>query len=203
MLIIFEGLDGAGKTTHINKLLKKFQNNHKVIRVCKSRGESNVAKQIEQILYNTQPPPLKNCKLYLYYATLWDNMYNFILKYPNDIVILDRFISSTYAYQGAEGLDKSLIKLLNKQFIDEIGEDKIYTIYLNITPEKSLEMKSDTFSNFKQVLNDSEKLELLHKVNDNYCEDFPKKNSYLIEVGDKSEDEVYDEVEKIFLEIIM
>ncbi len=114
--ITIEGGEGCGKTTQA-KLLKKYleKKDFKVI-LTREPGGSIVAEQVRKILCNPSLKVDPLCELMLYEACRAQHLKE-IIK-PNlkkgFVVICDRFIDSTLAYQGyGRGLDKNIVRRLN------------------------------------------------------------------------------------------
>ena len=111
-LIIFEGVEGTGKTTHINyvanylsKIKKKF------IKIREPGGSSN-SEKIRKLLLDSKSNFNNKTDLLLYLAARSENIEKIISKYyKKRIIIVDRFIHSTLAYQHyGMGINKTLIK---------------------------------------------------------------------------------------------
>jgi dTMP kinase len=115
-LITIEGIDGAGKTTQAKLLVKYLREKGKKVLHTKEPGGSDIAYKIRSILLNPNYRIDKYTELFLYLAARADHTKKVILpgleKY--DIIICERFIDSTLAYQGfGEGIDIELIHKLN------------------------------------------------------------------------------------------
>lgn len=133
MIIIFEGLDGAGKTTIINKLAQKFDN---VIILTFPDRNSESGKEISNILQsqNTQTQVQLLSKLC---ANQIHDSVEYILEASNSnkIVLIDRFILSNYVYQQNPNLDMTSVKDLYRK----LGNlTKVITIFLDIDAQTSI-----------------------------------------------------------------
>ncbi len=118
-IIVFEGIEGSGKSYHINNVatfLKK-----KKINFIKMRepGGSHNSEKIRDLLMNKNSKFDKITDLMLYMAARNENYINTISKYKNKkIILIDRFIDSTIAYQHfGMGIDLNFINLLNKKIL--------------------------------------------------------------------------------------
>lgn len=114
-LIVFEGLDGCGKTTQI-KLLYKFLKKRSKVKLLREPGSTKIGEKIRALLKNQEHvSPLTQLLLF----TAARNALLEKLKHQSwDIILLDRYIYSTYAYQG-QFVDKSVIDQL-QQIVDPI-----------------------------------------------------------------------------------
>ena len=134
-LIVFEGIDGSGKTYHLNEVSKYLSKKKiKFIRFREPGGSKN-SEIIRKIILNNKSSLKKKTDLLLYMAARNENYEN-ILKpnLRNKVILLDRFIDSTIAYQHyGFKLNKNIIKILNKFVIGKLKPD--FT-FLHVVPEK-------------------------------------------------------------------
>tara|TARA_Y100001968_G_scaffold81479_1_gene72561 strand:+ start:49 stop:693 length:645 start_codon:yes stop_codon:yes gene_type:complete len=147
--IVFEGIDGSGKTTQINQLSKWLidteiipDKTHLVI--TREPGGTNLGKSIRSLLLDTHegksPDPIT--ELLLYAADRSQHVNEIIRPTLNrgDWVISDRFSGSTLAYQGyGRKLDIKLIKDLEKIATQGIFPD--ITFLLDIPIEESIKRR--------------------------------------------------------------
>ena len=115
-LIVFEGIEGSGKTYHINKVANFLKK--KRIKFIKFRepGGSRNSEIIRKIILNKKSKFNKFTDLFLYLASRTENIEKIIKKnYKKKIILIDRFVDSTMAYQHyGMGINKKMIILLNK-----------------------------------------------------------------------------------------
>jgi len=136
-LIVFEGIEGSGKTTLINyvsRYLKKKKINF--IKIREPGGNIN-SEKIRNLILNKNSKFNTFTDLMLYFAARSENIDLVIKKnYKKKIILIDRFADSTTAYQHyGMGLDKSLIERINKILLKNI---KPNIIFLNIISMKNL-----------------------------------------------------------------
>ena len=136
-IIVFEGIEGSGKTTHINlvnKYLKK--KNIKFIKFREPGGSKN-AEKIRKILLNNKSNFNKKTDLLLMLGSRSENIEKIINQnYKKKIIIIDRFIDSTIAYQHyGMGIDIKIIKNINNFLLNRIKPD--FT-FLNVVNKKNL-----------------------------------------------------------------
>ena len=134
-LIVFEGIDGSGKTYHLNEVSKYLSKKKiKFIKIREPGGSKN-SEIIRKIILNNKSSFKKKTDLLLYMAARNENYEN-ILKpnLKNKVILLDRFTDSTIAYQHyGFKLNKNIIKILNKFVIGKLKPD--FT-FLHVVPEK-------------------------------------------------------------------
>ena len=136
-IIVFEGIDCSGKSTLI-KHVENFFINKKVPYIkLREPGGSKNSEKIRKLMMNKKANFNKKTDLLLYLASRSENIEKLLQKRQKiKIVLLDRFIDSTIAYQHyAMGIDIRVIKYLNKFVIDKVKPD--FT-FLNIVNKKNL-----------------------------------------------------------------
>ena len=136
-IIVFEGVECSGKTHHISlvsKYLSKKKISHLKIR---EPGGSNNSEKIRKLILSKKSDFHKNTDLLLYLASRNENIDKLIGKHHRKkIILIDRFIDSTIAYQHyGMGINLNLINLINNFLLKNIKVD--YT-FLNIVNKKNL-----------------------------------------------------------------
>ena len=144
--IVFEGIDGSGKTTQINQLSKwligtdLIPENNKLV-ITREPGGTKLGKSIRSLLLDTsrEKSPDSITELLLYAADRSQHVNEIIRPTldKGDWVISDRFCGSTLAYQGyGRKLDINLIKDLEAIATQGIAPD--ITFLLDIPIEESI-----------------------------------------------------------------
>ena len=98
-VIVFEGIEGSGKSFHLNivsKYLKKKNINHIKIR---EPGGSKNSEIIRNLILNKKSNFSKNTDLFLYMPAIRENIKKLIKNYKKKIILIYRFTESTIAYQ--------------------------------------------------------------------------------------------------------
>ena len=167
--IVFEGIDGCGKTTQINNLYEWLPASgliDKNLNVIKTRepGGSLLGKEIrEMILKNNQDnPPSNLTELLLYAADRAEHLSKIILPTlrKGNWVLSDRFSGSTLAYQGyGRDIDINIINKLESIVCQSLKPD--ITFLLDISPEESIARRRNKVPDRIE----SEGINFLHKVN--------------------------------------
>ena len=135
-IIVFEGIEGSGKSHHISMVSKYLiKKKIKHIKIREPGGNFN-SEKIRKIILSNKSNFNKNTDLLLYLAARSENI-DIIKKSSNkEIILIDRFVDSTIAYQHyGMGINLNLIKLLNKFLLKEI---KVNFTFLNIVNKKNL-----------------------------------------------------------------
>lgn len=136
-LITFEGLDGCGKSTQLEKANDWLSEKGFTVQTTREPGGTVIGLQIRNILLNPEHEELQpESELLLYLADRIQHLQESILpeKAAGKIVLCDRFHDSTVAYQGyGRGLDLISIESIVEHCIKPYAPD--LTILLNISPE--------------------------------------------------------------------
>lgn len=139
MLVTFEGIDFAGKTTQIGKLCQFLESVGKTYRVVREPGGNSVSEAIRAVILDTKHEAMiAEAELLLYAASRVQLVKSDIIPLLRevDVVICDRFYDSTTAYQGyGRGLDRAFIGALNNFAAAGLVPD--ITFFLDITVEES------------------------------------------------------------------
>lgn len=122
IIVSFEGIDGCGKTTHVKKfyeyLIKKGIN----AIILHEPGGTKTGERIRKILLDRNEKIGNWCELFLYLASRAQLVEEKIKKYlqKNCVIILDRYIDSTFAYQGyGREIPLNLIKKIHDSFLNK------------------------------------------------------------------------------------
>ena len=176
-LIVFEGIEGSGKTTlinHISKYLKKKKINF--IKIREPGGNKN-SELIRQVILNKKNKFNSFTDLMLYMAARSENIEKVIkINYQKKIILLDRFTDSTVAYQHyGMGLNKTLINKINKILLKNIKPNKVF---LNIVNEKNLKKRLNLRKNKNRY--DNFKLNFYRTVQKGFLKLAKNKHNYII-----------------------
>ena len=139
-IIVFEGIEGSGKSLHIRNLQKYLKKNKVKFIKLREPGGSKNAEKIRKFILNSGSNFKNLTDLFLYMAARNENFENIISKnYKKKIILIDRFVDSTIAYQHyGMKLDKKLIIKLNKIILKNI---KPSFTFLNIVSMKNLKSR--------------------------------------------------------------
>ena len=154
-IIVFEGIEGSGKTFHINNVQKHLiKKKIKFISIREPGGSIN-AEKIRKLILNNKSNFDKVTDLLLYLAARNENINILIRKNINKkIILIDRFIDSTIAYQHyGMGVDLSFINYINNFLLKNIKPD--FT-FLNLVNKKNLKLRLSK----RKILNRYDKFEL-------------------------------------------
>ena len=135
-IIVFEGIEGSGKTFHINNVSKYLKKRRiKFIKIREPGGTRN-SEKIRKLILNKKSNFNKNTDLLLYLASRSENIEYLKKNYKKKVILIDRFTDSTIAYQHyGLGVKLSIINYLNKCLL---GNFKIDFTFLNIVDQKNM-----------------------------------------------------------------
>ncbi|EDX54152.1 dTMP kinase [Ureaplasma urealyticum] len=207
LFIVFEGIDGAGKTSILKQLLDVLKEPKLVNKIFLTRepgGKNNTAAELIRDFF------LKNLEAfdpltlaYLYASSRAEHVKKTIN--PNlekgHIVISDRFVHSSYIYQGiVQNQSLEVIHHVNQQAIGNLEID--YIFYFDVSVNNALNRMKNRFDNTNAF--DSQNKQFYEKLLKQYPSVFnaynqPKKIIFID--ANKSENEVLCEVKERLLEI--
>ena len=113
LFISFEGIDGAGKSTHINTLADLFRAQGRAVVLTREPGGTPLAEHLRQMVLNDPMDTLT--EVLLVFAARRDHVTRVIVPAlaRGDVVLCDRFTDASFAYQGAgRGFDLGMLSML-------------------------------------------------------------------------------------------
>ncbi len=140
LFITFEGADGCGKTTQMNLLAEYLKKEGYEVVITREPGAKGLGEKVRDILLNYNGPVSDRCESFLFLADRAQNIDVIVTPAINDgkIVLCDRHIDSTVAYQGyGRGLDIERINMLNNIATNGIKPD--LTIVFDIDVKTSMQ----------------------------------------------------------------
>jgi dTMP kinase len=138
-IIVFEGIEGSGKSHHIS-VISKYLKRKKIsyIKIREPGGNLN-SEKIRKLILNIKSDFNKNTDLLLYMAARSENIDTIKKFYKKKIILIDRFTDSTLAYQHyGMNVNIKLIKILNKFLLNDI---KVDFTFLNLVNKKNLYLR--------------------------------------------------------------
>ena len=135
-VIVFEGIEGSGKSHHINIVSKYLKKNKIPFFKIREPGGSINSEKIRKLILNRNSKFNKNTDLLLYLASRSENIDLLNKFYKKKIILIDRFLDSTIAYQHyGFGVNLDLIKKINKSILSNF---RVSFTFLNIVNSKNM-----------------------------------------------------------------
>ena len=152
LIIAFEGVEGSGKSFHLKQIAKYLKSKKIKFITLREPGGSKNAEKIRKLILNNKSNFNKKTDLLLYLASRSENIEKIIKKnYQKKIILIDRFIDSTLAYQHyGMGINKSIINRLNNYLL---GKIKIDFTFLNLVNMINLKLRLSKRQNLNRYDN--------------------------------------------------
>ncbi|KKD36188.1 dTMP kinase [Limnoraphis robusta] len=173
-LIVFEGIEGGGKTTQIQQtcdwLQKHLGSSAPAILTTKEPGGTALGRSLRKILLDSrlEEPIASQAELLLFAADRAQHVETFLKPHLEQgaIILCDRFTDSTIAYQGyGRGLDQDLIVQLNQIATGGLQSD--LTLWFDLEVEKGL-ARTQTRGEMDRM--EQADLAFHQRVNQGFCE---------------------------------
>ncbi|MHA6252930.1 dTMP kinase [Oceanobacillus sp. CAU 1775] len=177
--ITFEGVEGAGKTTVLHAITDRLRNQGYDVVATREPGGIEIAEQIRSIILDRDNTEMEErTEALLYAAARRQHLVEKVLPAleKGKVVLCDRFIDSSLAYQGhARGLGIEEVYHINKFAIQDLMPD--ITLLFDLDPQKGLERIAANDDREKNRL-DVEKLDFHKRVYAGYqilSEQYPER----------------------------
>ncbi|MGI5927295.1 MAG: dTMP kinase [Thermacetogeniaceae bacterium] len=139
-LIVFEGPDGAGKTTQVKLAAERLQRQGYSVVMTREPGGTRLSEVIRQVLLDPGNREMSPVTEALLYAGARSQLVAEVILpalASGKIVLCDRFVDSSLAYQGfGRGLDLEMLRQVNRFALNGLG--RFCTIFLDLPPEEGL-----------------------------------------------------------------
>ncbi len=201
MFITFEGGEGSGKTTLIQALVQWLKENQIDCVATREPGGSDIAEKIRAIILDQQNTHMRaRTEALLFAAARVQHLEETVIPAldKGKVVLCDRYIDSSLAYQGhARGLSFDAILKINTFALEHMPD---ITVYINSDPQIGLARIKSRENNRL----DLEQLDFHQKVREGYlllAKMYP--NRYLVINGDRTMQEVIDDVKAHLKDVLL
>ena len=161
--ITFEGCEGVGKTTQVDRLKRYLEKSGQPALFLREPGGTVISEKIREMLLSKENDKMNGkCEALLYSAARAQLLGEVVAPAleKGSIVVCDRFTDSTFAYQGAaRGLGVDFIDELNKLTCGDIVPD--VTVFLDLHPREAFARKGGADKNDRL---ESQSIEFHEKV---------------------------------------
>jgi dTMP kinase len=143
LFVSFEGIDGAGKSTHIEGLASAFREQGRVVTLTREPGGTPLAEALRALVLNEAMDPLTEALLI--FAARRDHLQQVIepALARGEVVLCDRFTDATFAYQGGgRGFDLEVLAQLERWVQGGEGQrlrQPDVTVWFDLPPEVAAE----------------------------------------------------------------
>lgn len=146
LFITFEGIDGAGKSSHIGELAEAFRSAGRTVTVTREPGGTPLAEKLRELLLHDAMDALT--ETLLVFAARRDHLRCVIepALARGEVVLCDRFTDATFAYQGAgRGFDLQVLSHMERLAQTGLGPDANLmrnpdlTLWFDVPPEVAAE----------------------------------------------------------------
>ena len=139
LIIVFEGIEGTGKSHHINNVAKYLKKKNKKFIKIREPGGSKNSEKIRKLILNNKSTFNKYTDLLLYLSARSENIELIKKNIGRNIILIDRFSDSTIAYQhyGME-INLKFIQNINNFLINDI---KVDFTFLNTVSKKNMKSR--------------------------------------------------------------
>ena len=149
IFITFEGIDGAGKSTHIEGLAQAFRAQGRTVTLTREPGGTPLAEKLRALVLKDAMDPLTEALLI--FAARRDHLQQVIepALARGEVVISDRFTDATFAYQGGgRGFDLGVLSTL-EDWVQRRGDTQQLrqpdlTLWFELAPEVAAERLAGT-----------------------------------------------------------
>ena len=139
-IIVFEGIEGSGKSLHINNVAAYLKKKRRKYTKIREPGGNRNSEKIRKLILSNKSNFDKITDLLLYLAARNENIVNIIKKnIGKKIILIDRFTDSTLAYQHyGMGIDINFINTINNFLLKNI---KVSFTFLNLVNPKNMKLR--------------------------------------------------------------
>jgi dTMP kinase len=179
-IIVFEGIECSGKSLHIENVSNYLKKKRRQFIKIREPGGSKSSEKIRKIILNNKSNFNKNTDLLLYLASRSENIDKIIKKnYQKKIILIDRFIDSTIAYQHyGMSVDLKIINSINKFLLKDIS---VSFTFLNLVNEKNMKLRLNKRKNLNRY--DKFKVQFYKKVQDGFIKIAKKNNKKYLKIN--------------------
>ena len=171
IFITIEGPDGSGKTTALQQVVPRLQQemNRKVV-ATREPGGSPIAEKIRSLILDPSHTDMDSrTEALLYAASRRQHLIEKVLPVleSGDVIFCDRFVDSSIAYQGyARGIGEEGIREINEFATEGIEPD--VTLYIDVPAEVGIQRIHANLDEREYNRLDQEKLDFHEKVRAGY-----------------------------------
>ena len=132
-IIVFEGIEASGKSTSLEKIIKYLKTKKIKYKTFREPGGTNLSEKLRSLILNKKSELSNKTDLFLLMASRSENVDKILKKnYKKKVILIDRFIDSTLAYQHyGMKLDKDLILKMNNFLLGNLRPNFTFLSIVN------------------------------------------------------------------------
>jgi dTMP kinase len=207
LFITFEGPDGAGKTTQLQRLASFLENKDIAILRTREPGGTNISDQIRHIILHPEHQEMvEETEILLYAASRAQHVREKIKPALEEgkIVLCDRFVDASVAYQGyGLGYGEDKVQQINDFATGGLSPDRTYLI--DLPPEKGrARMGSRKNNEFEQDLDriEQKELEYHRQVRHGFHQIAQENQRILLIDGQQSVEQIHEIINKDIIHLL-
>ena len=153
-IIIFEGIEGTGKSHHINNVAKYLRKNNKKFVQIREPGGSRNSEKIRKLILSNKSTFNSHTDLLLYLSARSENLELIKKNIGKKIILIDRFTDSTIAYQHyGMGVNLMFINNINDYLLKNINIDFTFLNTVNLKNMKKRLIKRKNLNRYDKFNN--------------------------------------------------
>ena len=153
-IIVFEGIEGTGKSHHIKIVAKYLKQKKKKFIHIREPGGSRNSEKIRKLILNKKSLFNKHTDLLLYLSARSENIELIKKNEGKKIILIDRFSDSTIAYQHyGMGINLKFIKNINDYLLNDIDIDFTFLNTVNLKNMKKRLIKRKNLNRYDKFNN--------------------------------------------------
>ena len=199
MFISFEGLDGCGKSTQALLLKQRLETNGKRVLLLREPGGTKISEKIREILLDKIHSEMNPIAEIFLFSSARAQLVSEIIKpalQENDIVICDRYVDSTTAYQGfGRGISLESVRAINTIATQELLPD--VTFFLDIPVHEAIHRRKKSRNENDRM--EEAKISFFHNIYNGFLSIMNNEPQRFLRIdGMKSINDIHNEVWNIF-----
>lgn len=190
--IVLDGCDFAGKTTQIKKISEYLSGKNIKHIITREPGGTEIGENIRHLVLHNTSKLTPNAELLIFTALRSQHIQTKIKPLIEDgvFIICDRFLASTFVYQGIlRGIEKDIISYTHSTFVENIQPDA--TFILDVDPNISFNRMKLTCKTQHNIY-DSTDVEEIEKIRNGFLEFTKLYPCHIINANQDSDTVFYD-----------
>ena len=194
MFFVFDGVDGSGKTTQLNRLADSLRGQGRDVVVCKDPGTTELGEKLREILLHKSETPIHMRSEMMMFTTARTQLVEQIIRpalAAGKTVVLDRYVLSTVVYQGHAGaLDPIAVRSVNDFATDGLWPD--HTFVLDLPTDVAMKRLGDDLDRME-----SRGLEYFEKVRSGFLTEAKNQTDISVIDASQTEDSIANSIQQI------